>query len=362
MALSKKSLNIHWTLRASTQRLLESLPSILQIVAAATVAYSIGFYLLGHTNPIFAVTVSIASLGFTRDARLRRVAETAFGMVVGIALSEVLLSLLGPGVWQMAIVLLVALTAARFLSGKAAFALTVGVQAMLVYIMPAPDGGAFVRSIDALIGGATALLFTALIPRDPIGMASKDAEKLFNVFLDSVDALKLAVRNADFKVVDAALVRVRGSQPLVDNWRMSLDSAISISRISPFMRKYREGLSGQVRLMRGMDLATRNLRVVVRRVDFLIRDGEARPYLADLLEQISAATAVLAKGLESSDALVEAREMLVEIIHQLDPKRFGIADQLREASVLLLLRPLLIDLLCASGMSEEAARAELPEV
>lgn len=362
MALTKKSLNIHWTLRASSQRVVESLPSILQIVAAATAAYSFAFFVLGHSNPIFAVTVSIASLGFTRDARIRRVFETALGMVIGIALSEILLNQLGAGVWQMALVLLVALTAARFLSGKAAFALTVGVQAMLVYVMPAPEGGAFVRSIDALIGGATALIFTALIPRNPIGMAAKDAEKLFTVFLDSVDALKTAVRNADFKVVDAALVRVRGSQPLVDNWRLSLDSAISVSRISPFMRKHREGLSDQVRLMRGMDLATRNLRVVVRRVDFLIRDGQARPYLADLFEQISSATAVLAKGLESTDALAEAREMLLEIIHQLDPKKFGIADQLREASVLLLLRPLLIDLLCASGMSEEAARAELPEV
>jgi hypothetical protein len=114
--------------------------------------------------------------------------------------------------------------------------------------------------------------------------------------------------------------------------------------------------------MRGMDLATRNLRVVVRRVDFLIRDGKARPYLADLFGQISGATAVLAKGLEGPDALAEARDQLIEIIHQLDPKKFGIADQLREASVLLLLRPLLIDLLCASGMTEDAARAELPEV
>ena len=102
--------------------------------------------------------------------------------------------------------------------------------------------------------------------------------------------------------------------------------------------------------------------MVVRRVDFLIRDGQPRPYLADLFEQISVATAVLAKGLESTDALTEAREMLLEIVHQLDPKKFGIADQLREASVLLLLRPLLIDLLCASGMTEDAARAELPEV
>ncbi|MEY4639170.1 MAG: hypothetical protein RLY13_168, partial [Actinomycetota bacterium] len=98
------------------------------------------------------------------------------------------------------------------------------------------------------------------------------------------------------------------------------------------------------------------------RVDFLIRDGKPRPYLADLFDQISAATAVLAKGLEGTDALIQAQEMLIEIIHQLDPKKFGIADQLREASVLLLLRPLLVDLLCAAGMSEDDARAELPEV
>jgi hypothetical protein len=53
---------INWTLRASIQRVLDSLPSILQIVVAATAAYSISHFLLGHKNPIFAVTVTIASL------------------------------------------------------------------------------------------------------------------------------------------------------------------------------------------------------------------------------------------------------------------------------------------------------------
>ncbi len=357
-----KPAKVNWTVRTSLQRVLDSLPSILQIVAAATAAYAIAYFLLGHKNPIFAVTVTIASLGFTRDARIRRVLQTAIGMVVGIALSEVMLLLIGGGIWQTSIVLLISLVAARFLSGTAAFALTVASQAMLVYIMPAPEGGAFIRSLDGVIGGLTALLFTAFIPRDPMGSASKDAGKLFSVFLNAVDALEAAVRTADVKVADAALVRVRGSQPLVDNWRMSLDSAISVSKISPFMKKHREELSDQVRLMRGMDLATRNLRVVVRRVDFLIRDGKPRAYLADLFSQISAATAVLSKGLEGPDALAESRAMLLDVIHQLDPKRFGIADQLREASVLLLLRPLLIDLLCASGMREDDARAELPEV
>ena len=71
---------------------------------------------------------------------------------------------------------------------------------------------------------------------------------------------------------------------------------------------------------------------------------------------------LLAEGLENPDRVAEAQQLYLEVIHQLDPKRFGIADKLREASVLLLLRPLLVDLLCATGMTEDEAREELPKV
>lgn len=353
---------LHWSFKDSYRRAIESLAPILQIVLGATAGYSIAFYGLGHALPLLAVTVTITALGFSRDARPRRVLETAVGMITGIALSEGMLQLFGHGVWQMALTLLVCLLSARFISGSATFALTVGLQAMLVQILPEPDGGVFVRSIDGIVGGVTALVITAVIPRDPRGLARLDANKLFDIFLEAVDSLKLATRDVDIQVADETLRKVRRTQPLVDNWRMSLDSAISIARISPFLRKYRDELRGQVRLMRGMDLATRNLRVVVRRIDFLLRDRQPRPYLADLFEQIGDATRVLARSVQEPEVLDDAQEMLVEIIHQLDPKKHGIADQIREASVLLLLRPLLVDLLCASGMSEEDARAELPAV
>jgi hypothetical protein len=111
-----------------------------------------------------------------------------------------------------------------------------------------------------------------------------------------------------------------------------------------------------------MDLATRNLRVIVRRIDYLLRDGIARPHLVDLIDQIEAAAIVLKQGIEDPERQHDAVELLVDVIHQLDPKKFGIADQLREASVILLLRPLVIDLLCAAGMPEEDARAELPAI
>ena len=352
----------HWSVRESARRAIESLAPSIQITLAATIAYSIAHYGLGHAIPFLAVTVAITSLGLTRDARPKRIMQTAFGMVAGIAASEGTILAFGHGLWQLPALLFAVLIASRFLTNSSTFALAATVQSALVYITVAPPGGPFMRSFDGLIGGAVALLVTALIPRDPRGLAKIDAGKLFDVFLESVHSIRTALRNHDVQIADATLITIRRTQPLLDNWRMSLDSAIAISRISPFLRKHQDQLQGQLRLLRGMDLATRNLRVVVRRIDFLLRDGQARPYLADLMEQIETATLLLRESLDEPQLQVQALDAFLEIIHQLDPKKFGIADQLREASVLLLLRPLLIDLLCAAGMGEEEARAELPAI
>ena len=353
---------MRWSPKDSLGRVVDSLAPAIQITIGALLAYSVAFYALGHVNPLLAVTVCITSLGFSRDARPRRILQTAIGMVVGIAISEIALIYFGAGIIQIAIVLLLVLIAARFISASSAFAVTAAIQAMLVQILPEPDGGVFLRTLDGLIGGVMALIVTALIPRDPRGIARSDANKLFDFFTETLQSLRLALRDANKSLSNQALKNARASQPLIDNWRMSLDSALSISRISPFLMKHKSELRKQRGLMRAMDLATRNLRVIVRRVNFLLKDDVARPYLADLCEQIAEAVTNIQEGLSEHEELELAREQLLEIIKQLDPKKFGIADQIREASVLLLLRPLLVDLLCATGMTEDAARAELPEV
>lgn len=353
---------MRWSAKESLGRVVDSLAPAIQITIGALLAYSVAVYGLGHAAPLLAVTVCITSLGFSRDARPRRILQTAIGMVVGIAISEIAIIYLGAGVLQIALVLILVLISARFISASSAFAVTAAIQAMLVQILPAPDGGVFIRTFDGLIGGVMALIVTALIPRDPRGIARSDANKLFDFFIETMQSLRLALRDANKSLSNQALKNARASQPLIDNWRMSLDSALSISRISPFLMKHKSELRRQRNLMRAMDLATRNLRVIVRRVNFLLKDDVARPYLADLCEQIAEAVTNIQEGITEREELELARVQLLEIIKQLDPKKFGIADQLREASVLLLLRPLLVDLLCATGMTEDAARAELPEV
>ena len=351
-----------WSPRDSLSRVVESLAPAAQITIGALLAYSLAHYGLQHESPLLAITVCITSLGFSRDARPRRILQTAIGMVVGIAISEISIIYFGSGILQIALVLLTVLLLARLISASSAFAVTAAIQSMLVQILPAPDGGVFIRTFDGLIGGVMALIVTALIPRDPRGISRTDANKLFDFFIETLQDLRLALRDTNKSLSNQALKNARATQPLIDNWRMSLDSAISISRISPFLMKHKPELRKQRLLMRAMDLATRNLRVIVRRVNFLLKDDVARPYLADLFEQLAEAVTNLREGLSDSEDLDLARAQLLEIIKQLDPKKFGIADQLREASVLLLLRPLLVDLLCATGMSEDDAREELPEV
>ena len=69
--------------RMAGRRVWESLPAIVQIVSAVVAAYSIAHFGIGHAYPVLAVTVTINSLGLTRDARPRRVAETLAGILIG---------------------------------------------------------------------------------------------------------------------------------------------------------------------------------------------------------------------------------------------------------------------------------------
>ena len=349
-------------LSASLSRLVDSLLPIAQIVAAATGAYAIAHFALGHAMPLLAATVTIAALGFVRDARPVRVLESAIGIVIGIAVSELLFLLVGRGVWQIAVVLAITLLAARFLSSSNAFAVAAGVQAMLVLILPVPDGGPFQRSLDGLIGGAVALLVTALIPRDPRRLARRDARRVFSVFTESLTALAAALDRADQPTAEHALERLRTTQPIIDAWGESLDSARAIARISPFQRRHSPELDAQARVLRGMDLATRNLRVIARRIDFLVRDGVPRPALASLIATTATSATLLGQSLDDPLLADTARGGLSGIASHLRPQTVVGDAEVTDSVVVLMLRPLLVDLLTAAGLDETKARSLLPEV
>jgi uncharacterized membrane protein YgaE (UPF0421/DUF939 family) len=337
-----------------------SLPAVLQIVLAATLAYSVAHFALGHPSPVLSLTATISSLGLARDTRPKQVAETAVGMLIGITASEVLLLLWGSGVWQLAVVLAVVFTLGRALSPSPAFAVAAGTQAMLVMVLPPPDGGVFTRSIDGLIGGLAALLLTAIVPRRPLRTARAEAHRLIEALSRTVEELADALRRGDASASSAALERVRATQPVIDGWAAALDSATGVARISPFVRRHRGELARQSAMLAALDLATRNLRIVARRTDFLVGDRAARPALAGAVTALGPGIALLGRGVVDPSVLALARQDLVLLATTLDPQRLIPEARLAEKTLLVLLRPLVVDLLTAAGVDAARARAALP--
>ena len=346
--------------RRGVVRVRESAMPILQIVVAATGAYVFALYVLGHPAPLLAATVTVSSLGLVRDARPRRVLETVLGMLVGIVVAEALLLVAGDGWWQLALALAATLAVARFLSAQASFAIAAAIQSLIVMVIPAASPG--LRFIDGVVGGVAALLVTALIPRNPRRAETRDGNALFAELDSAVATLTQALRRGDRLRAERGLEKARALQPSVDRWRDSLDSGLAIARISPFLRRQRFELARHERIRQSMDLATRNLRVVARRVVYLSDDGVARPIAADILAELSRSSELLGRSLEDISLQPIARETLQAVARRLDPALLLPGAGLGDQNLIAAMRPLAVDLLVATGMDPVDARACVPRI
>ncbi len=348
--------------RMAGRRVWESLPAIIQIIAAAAAAYSIAFYGLGHPVPILAVTVTINSLGFTRDARPRRVAEMVVGILLGVALSEAMSLILGKGVWQLAVVLLVVFVIGRILSPNPGFAVAAAVPSAIVAVLPFAEGATFARTQDAVIGGVVALLATALIPRDPRRTATRDRRTMLSAIDQSLTSVIDCLRHADSAAGELGLTRLRATQPLIDAWTTSLDTAIAVSRISPLLRPRLPELRRDAVVLTAADLTARHLRSVARRVEFLVRDGVPRPALAEVMSQFAMGIRLLGEELDDPQLTGAARSVLSDLARRLDPAGVIPGAHVTDAAIVLMLRPLAVDLLVGTGMPIDEARDLLPRV
>lgn len=345
--------------RAALDRAVRSLPAIVQIVVAATASYLIARALLGHELPLVAVTVTIVALGLARDATPRRVVEMVIGINIGIVVAALLVQVIGQGAWQLAVILAVTLVVARAVSPSAAFAMAAGVQSILVAVLPAPEDGVFGRSLDGLVGGAMALLVTALIPRFDLVRQRGEATALFSLLDQSLVSMHEALRTGDSAAAELALARARRTQRLIDEWTSSLESARGIAAVSPWFRSRRVRLTHEWQLLSVTDLITRHVRAIARRVEVVVREGEGRPVLAELIESTAELVRLLGRSRDDEAARYAARAVAATLAAQCAPSAVeGVSDQV----VVVLLRPLVFDVLVHAGMTPEEARAHLPPI
>ena len=329
----------------------------MQCSVGAAVAWALATGLLGHERPFFACVAVVVCLGVRAAQRLRRVAELAVGVTVGVAVGDALVDVIGTGAWQIGLVVGIALVVALALDGGALVTAQAGLQAVFVVALPRVPGGDVERWQDAMIGGATALAVASLLPATPWRPAHRAGAGVLRELAAVLRDCALALREQDSASAAFALARARGLQPSFDRWVEALVTGRDITRLSPLRRDTEHVWEAQSALAAGVDRATRNLRVLVRRVLFALGDADPLPPpLAALLEQLAAALDLMAEDVGSGQARAVAA--LTELAGLLDPRTLG--GGLSASVVVGQLRSALVDLLEGCGVAPERARAALP--
>jgi uncharacterized membrane protein YgaE (UPF0421/DUF939 family) len=208
-----------------------------------------------------ACVAVVVCLGVRAAQRLRRGAELAVGVTLGVAVGEALVALLGTGAWQVALVVGLAMLLALALDGGALVTGQAALQAVFVLALPRIPGGDVARWQDAMVGGATALLVAALLPADPWRAAWRAGTALLRELAGVLRETADAARREDPTTAGFALARARATQARIEGWQEALGTGHEITQLSP-LRRDAGTWHEQSLLASGVDRATINLRVL----------------------------------------------------------------------------------------------------
>jgi len=136
---------------------------LVQTALAAGLSWFVAVHFFGHHAPSFAPVAAIVSLDMTLGQRLRRAIELVVGASVGVGISALLISTMGAGPWQIALVVGLATSGAVLLNGRAVINVQAAVSAILVATLYVPgDTNGIGRLFDGLIGAAIGLVIVAV--------------------------------------------------------------------------------------------------------------------------------------------------------------------------------------------------------
>jgi uncharacterized membrane protein YgaE (UPF0421/DUF939 family) len=352
--------------RARRARLRSKSWHIGQCAVAAGVAWWLANDVIGHPRPFFAPIVAVICLGTSYGQRLRRVVEVTLGVAVGVFLADLLLLLIGTGPWQVTILVALAMTITLLLNAGTLFVTQAAVQGIVVVTFAAAPGYALTRWLDALIGGAVALVAAAVVPRAPLRRPREEAALVVRRI---AELLRAGARSADEGDVEAGLevlAGARNTDRLIRELQDAADEGLSVLASSPFRRRHVGHVRRMVELVEPLDRALRNTRVLVRRMALTSYHHQQLPHayvllcvdLADVVDEMADELAAGHSVADPHGPTSDVRRGLLRIGE-------GTAQVERVADlsadvVLAQIRSIVVDLLQVTGMDVLEATDALP--
>lgn len=355
---------IDQSLQARSRRLRTRAISILQITIAAGVAYWAAQQLLGHEMPFFAPITVVIILGLSGVDRIKRALDMSLGSVLGVLVGDLLSLWLGPGAWQLAIIVAVSLTLASFVTTSQLVNNQVAIGAILISTImpPGAETTGLDRTMDAVVGSLIGLLAVALIPSAPLRRGREQAAKVLEMASSVLDDISDGLRERDVEKIDEALTAARGSQDSINAMETAARSGLETSRLSPLLWSARRHVHHFERAVHPVDNMVRNARVLARRALVLTEDrdevSEAQLEILDELADVSLSLSDVFEGKDEAEEALQIPE-LVNRLRALGAKAgMDVVDDKSVLSAYVILaqsRSIISDLLEVCGMSRESA-------
>ncbi|ERG69355.1 FUSC family protein [Segniliparus rugosus] len=262
---------------AGVDRLKSTALPILQCSIGAGLAWFVAKNLVGHLSPFFAPIAAVISLGVSLGSRWRRAVELVCGVMLGIAIGDVLVSVIGHGWWQISFFVAVAMVAATFIDKGLIFPMQAASSSLLVVLFPPTVAGTNIagpsRLVDALIGGVIGIMISALLPAHPFLRAHQAAAAALATCETVLRGVAEGLQARDAARLEEVLAAARASQPQIDALQTYVRAGDEIVRISPLFWTRRAEVHEVSVSADHIDRIIRDLRVLARRAWILVNSG-----------------------------------------------------------------------------------------
>jgi uncharacterized membrane protein YgaE (UPF0421/DUF939 family) len=261
---------------------------ILQTGVAAVGAWYCGVLFGVEHRPAFASIAAVISLGAAFGERRQRAVQLIAGVMLGIVLADLLVRVIGVGLPQIGVLVVLAMLAAVILGGGELLVTEAAVSAILVATLSSTPE---VRMLDVLIGGGVALaVHTLVFPPDPIVGVARATNGVFGelgaVLRDTAGLLT----GGDVLRGEAAAQAAESVEIHVRQLRQAVLVGSDTARWAPLRHGARTELERYERIVDHADLAARSTRVLVRAVRQYVRSGASlQPELADAIRDLGLA-------------------------------------------------------------------------
>ncbi|MEV0214504.1 FUSC family protein [Micromonospora sp. NPDC050695] len=325
---------------------------------AAALSWLVAHQLLQISQPVFAPISAVSTLAASVGQRLRRTVELIIGVAVGVLIGDLLILVIGTGWWQLGLMVVLAIMVALFLVGSAAVVIQAGATAVLIATLsPSVRDLEFPRFVDALIGGAVALLVTAvLLPLNPLRVLNRAARPALDLLAAQLDATVHALREGDVARARAALIELRQNSDEVNALIEATKGAREASTLSPVNWHHRHGPVGRyAHVAEPIDRSMRNSGTLIRRAVTLLEDREQVPEsMPRAVAELAETVRLLKRQFAAGEEPLRAREQALRAVCAAgDAYREGVGFS--GAVVIAQVRTTASDLMVGTGSTQETA-------